>query len=169
MKWKCGNCPLFKNIKLLLSSRDSFLTCHGVLYLPLLSHSCRQRILLGHVRFLTGSRALQCKLACLYEPPPAGRFSLLLVVPNHCDVEPGIFPSLSHGGWATKMWLKPLPWDTYPAEGWAKGHLLDYVVNWRQGRLLSCPSLRPYRNIYLTLTLPVPVASPMPRAHNSGY
>lgn len=94
--------------------------------------------------------------------PPTSRAQSVRCRDRHLPLSP------SHGGWATKMWLKPLPWDTYLAEGWAEDHPLDYVVSWSQGRLLSCPSLRPSRYIYLTLTLPVPVPSPMPGVH-SGY
>lgn len=75
-KWKCENWPLFKNIKFFLSSRDTFSACHGVFNLPLMSHSFRQGILLGHVWTLTAPRLhLANQLVRMYDLP-AGRSPL---------------------------------------------------------------------------------------------
>ena len=74
-KWKCENWLLLKNIKLALSSRDSFSTCCGVFYLSLMAPSFRQGMFLGHVWTLTGSLAPSCKSGHVY-CPPAGRFPL---------------------------------------------------------------------------------------------
>lgn len=93
-KWKGENWPLFKNIKFFLSSRDTFSACHGVFNLPLMSHSFRQGILLGHVWTLTAPRLhlanqfvpMIYQLAHLHSQP---------AMPSQWEIDPGISPS--HG------------------------------------------------------------------------
>lgn len=145
-KRKMWEQPLFINMKLFLSSTDSFLTWHGVLHLPLVSLSFRQGILLGHAQILTGSRALPCKLAPVHDPSAGTLLSHQPCPVSTASTSPahGLtgYPPMGNGPPTSDYNLFP---DIHTWRGIGRGSSVELCGQLKAGRLLPCSSLRPWR------------------------